>query len=664
MGRRKYMGAKGAKGGTERPAPTAPVPMGTGLYPAAATVIDQVLRKEGLPRALSLRSPFSGKKQLLALVTQTLRFLPVLDQIVDNSKILTVERRLPRSLALVVAHDVAIAECGVQCGGLPRRLEQRHKARLKAELARLKARAQVRHAKDLLSEESRADIRLPRWVRVNTIRSQVDAAVQRIQKQGFKLVTVTDQSSVMSLAPGTFARDPHLPDVLAFAPGTDLHESPLYGLGMSLYTCVCARIYAYACVCTHWSERKMASLCIRFVRQTYIHSFRVSDMCRYLDGSLILQDKASCMPAHAVGPPPGATCIDACAAPGNKTSHLAALMGNKGKIIAFDTDARRLNLLRRLTTKAGATCIEARHGSFLDVNTSAPDVAMVTHLLVDPSCSGSGMMATPWTEAEQSQSADGASVDMDRIQQLADFQVQCIVKAMSFPAAQRISYSTCSIHETENEAVVARALAQRPDFMVVSALPQWPRRGINPPTSSTVSTSTTPASPMAAAASTASARTIAPPATAPASSGSVTSGPASSGKRRKYDTHPVGSNTTNAGGVYPFAPLVLRADRTLDGTTGFFVAVFERRSTNLALDSTVHHGATAGQSDSVNTHALSVPSSSAVAKGDPQHGERKGTTPTGTGEGNGTLSEIRKRKKKNKKTSKHKKSGKAVTTTL
>eukprot|EP00038_Savillea_parva_P002355 m.113616 g.113616 ORF g.113616 m.113616 type:complete len:612 (+) comp10811_c0_seq2:214-2049(+) len=611
MGRRKYMGAKGAKGGTERPAPTAPVPMGTGLYPAAATVIDQVLRKEGLPRALSLRSPFSGKKQLLALVTQTLRFLPVLDQIVDNSKILTVERRLPRSLALVVAHDVAIAECGVQCGGLPRRLEQRHKARLKAELARLKARAQVRHAKDLLSEESRADIRLPRWVRVNTIRSQVDAAVQRIQKQGFKLVTVTDQSSVMSLAPGTFARDPHLPDVLAFAPGTDLHESPLY-----------------------------------------------------LDGSLILQDKASCMPAHAVGPPPGATCIDACAAPGNKTSHLAALMGNKGKIIAFDTDARRLNLLRRLTTKAGATCIEARHGSFLDVNTSAPDVAMVTHLLVDPSCSGSGMMATPWTEAEQSQSADGASVDMDRIQQLADFQVQCIVKAMSFPAAQRISYSTCSIHETENEAVVARALAQRPDFMVVSALPQWPRRGINPPTSSTVSTSTTPASPMAAAASTASARTIAPPATAPASSGSVTSGPASSGKRRKYDTHPVGSNTTNAGGVYPFAPLVLRADRTLDGTTGFFVAVFERRSTNLALDSTVHHGATAGQSDSVNTHALSVPSSSAVAKGDPQHGERKGTTPTGTGEGNGTLSEIRKRKKKNKKTSKHKKSGKAVTTTL
>lgn len=72
-----------------------------------------------------------------------------------------------------------------------------------------------------------------------------------------------------------------------------------------------------------------------------------------------LQDKASCFPAHVCNPPKGAHIIDACAAPGNKTSHLSALVGNTGKIFAFDLDMRRLDLLKRLTTKAG--CKSKQH---------------------------------------------------------------------------------------------------------------------------------------------------------------------------------------------------------------------------------------------------------------------------------------------------------------
>lgn len=101
---------------------------------------------------------------------------------------------------------------------------------------------------------------------------------------------------------------------------------------------------------------------------------------------------------------------------------------------------------------------------------------------------------------------------LDRATELSKFQEQIVLKAMTFPAVQKVSYSTCSIYEIENEQVVARVLEKRPEFEVIHVLPAWPRRGIKPE-------------------------------------------------------------------IYPFADKVLRADRKLDGTTGFFVALFSRKVT-------------------------------------------------------------------------------------
>jgi 16S rRNA C967 or C1407 C5-methylase (RsmB/RsmF family) len=60
------------------------------------------------------------------------------------------------------------------------------------------------------------------------------------------------------------------------------------------------------------------------------------------------------MPAQALNPKPSWTVIDACAAPGNKTIHLVALMRNKGKVIACDADGQRMKTLRKTIEKAGA----------------------------------------------------------------------------------------------------------------------------------------------------------------------------------------------------------------------------------------------------------------------------------------------------------------------
>jgi putative methyltransferase len=85
------------------------------------------------------------------------------------------------------------------------------------------------------------------------------------------------------------------------------------------------------------------------ILQVFTVLILLADICT----NLFKKDKASCFPAHVCQAPKGVHAIDACAAPGNKTSHLSALMKNTGKIWAFDLDSRRLDLLKKLTNKAG-----------------------------------------------------------------------------------------------------------------------------------------------------------------------------------------------------------------------------------------------------------------------------------------------------------------------
>ena len=115
-------------------------------------------------------------------------------------------------------------------------------------------------------------------------------------------------------------------------------------------------------------------------------------------GQLIVQQKASCFPALALAPPPGAHVIDACAAPGSKTSHLAALLGNQGVVFAFDRSEQRLDNLRKLVALRGATCVRPKLADFMTVDPANEAYSQVTHILLDPSCSSSGMSTTATTD--------------------------------------------------------------------------------------------------------------------------------------------------------------------------------------------------------------------------------------------------------------------------
>ena len=243
-------------------------------------------------------------------------------------------------------------------------------------------------------------------------------------------------------------------------------------------------------------------------------SLNVTTEIAYKDGKLILQDKASCCPALLLDPAStSGDIIDACAAPGNKTTHLAALLASSQlantearqdrKIIACERDFVRSQTLEWMVKAAGVEDIVHIKGKqdFMKLNPHSKEFANVTALLLDPSCSGSGIVGrdevkldirfpvgskaqNPPTKGkkrkridEQGQvesfvkptpAAQDEEIRMQldandprlqaRLSALSDFQLRLLQHAMAFPAARRITYSTCSVHSEENEQVVVKAL--------------------------------------------------------------------------------------------------------------------------------------------------------------------------------------------------------------
>ena len=108
-------------------------------------------------------------------------------------------------------------------------------------------------------------------------------------------------------------------------------------------------------------------------------------------------------------------------------------------------------------------------GDFLESDPTSPKFRNVRCIQVDPSCSGSGMSHT---------SLDFSPPSRKRLQSLTKFQLQCIEHAARFPSVTRISYSTCSVYEEEDEEVVAKALHVLGSPWELDAIyPSFSRRG-------------------------------------------------------------------------------------------------------------------------------------------------------------------------------------------
>jgi NOL1/NOP2/sun family putative RNA methylase len=171
----------------------------------------------------------------------------------------------------------------------------------------------------------------------------------------------------------------------------------------------------------------------------------------YVHGWLHGQEEVSAVPAQVLDPRPGEVVWDACAAPGSKTTQLAALMSDDGRIVATDDNVGRLSALRSNTERLGATNVavtneDARVHSLQPFGFDAYDRA-----LVDVPCSCEGTIRkNPDTLAEWT---------IEHVEGIAAAQKGILRRAVQATReGGTVVYSTCTFAPEENEAVVDHVL--------------------------------------------------------------------------------------------------------------------------------------------------------------------------------------------------------------
>ena len=205
----------------------------------------------------------------------------------------------------------------------------------------------------------------------------------------------------------------------------------------------------------YWSPD---ALCI--IKKTNI--FKLST---FRAGLFEVQDASSQLVSRILNPQAGMRVVDACAGEGSKTLHLAALMKNKGKIIALDTQNWRLKELRKRATKAGVDTIETRMITSSKVYRRMDSTA--DRLLLDVPCSGLGTLRrNPDIKWKLT------SKDLERLILLQQelLEKYCVI----IKPNGRMVYSVCSILPSEGEEQVIRFLKNHADFRLLNEKRFWP----------------------------------------------------------------------------------------------------------------------------------------------------------------------------------------------
>ncbi len=174
-----------------------------------------------------------------------------------------------------------------------------------------------------------------------------------------------------------------------------------------------------------------------------------------VSGLCYVQDPSTLMACEMLAPQPGERVLDACAAPGGKTSYLAQLMKNEGRIVACDVSADRLARMRQNLQRLSVTNVEMKKADWLQ---SPPEErGKFDRILLDAPCSNTGVIRRRVDVRWRLKGDDFArmpEVQMGLIRNLA---------GMLKPGGTLV-YSTCSMEPEENDEVVRRVAREAPEL--------------------------------------------------------------------------------------------------------------------------------------------------------------------------------------------------------
>ncbi|MCW3064855.1 MAG: sun protein [Solirubrobacterales bacterium] len=172
----------------------------------------------------------------------------------------------------------------------------------------------------------------------------------------------------------------------------------------------------------------------------------VAGSAEWRDGAVFPQSRASQLVARTLAPEPGERVLDLCAAPGGKTTHLGALMENRGEILAVEVHEGRAKALERTSAQAGATIVGVEIADAAAFEADRP----FDRVLVDPPCSGLGTL--------QSRPDLRWRVTPERIAKLAVLQREILAAgARALRPGGTLVYSVCTISKAESDGVLADA---------------------------------------------------------------------------------------------------------------------------------------------------------------------------------------------------------------
>lgn len=173
----------------------------------------------------------------------------------------------------------------------------------------------------------------------------------------------------------------------------------------------------------------------------------------FQEGGFYVQDPSTLVACDLLDPQPLDRILDACAAPGGKTTYLAQKIGNQGLIVAADADPRRLERVEENARRLGADCIEIHRDA-------QPYGLKFDRILLDVPCSNTGVI--------------GRRVELrwrirkEEIRQLVEIQAQILRDhAPLLAPGGTLVYSTCSLEPEENGGQIKRFLQENPDFQLV-----------------------------------------------------------------------------------------------------------------------------------------------------------------------------------------------------